>query len=58
MDDFCFGHGGIKMLYSSTFLDRAEFDRIYNGEAYGKLKSKYDPKQLQPSLYDKAVRQK
>ncbi|MGH7195337.1 MAG: FAD-binding protein [Candidatus Saccharimonadales bacterium] len=56
MDDFCFHHAGIKMLYSTTFLDEAEFNKIYNGPKCAALKRKYDPKNLTPSLFEKAVR--
>lgn len=56
MDDFCFKHGGIKMLYSTTFLSEKEFNRIYNGKAYSALKTKYDPQKLLPTLYEKAVK--
>jgi len=55
MDRECFAHGGIKMLYSSTFLSREEFDRAYNGEAYAALKRKYDPGGAFPTLYEKCV---
>jgi len=56
MDDFTFAHDGIKMLYSSTFLDEKSFDARYGGKAYKQLKKKYDPKSLAPTLYQKAVR--
>jgi hypothetical protein len=56
MDEFCFGHDGIKMLYSTTFLSEPEFNRLYNGTAYAALKAKYDPRNLSPTLYDKVVR--
>ena len=55
MDSKCFALGGVKMLYSSSFLSRTEFEAIYNGPAYARLKSKYDPAQRAPSLYQKAV---
>jgi len=55
IDDFCFDHEGIKMLYSTTFLSEPEFNRIYNGEAYKMLKKKYDTLGLLPTLYEKAV---
>jgi hypothetical protein len=58
MDGFCFGLGGIKMLYSSTFLTKPEFEKLYNGRVYKKLKDKYDPGHLQPTLFDKAVKAK
>jgi hypothetical protein len=53
MDEFCFSHHGVKMLYSSTFLPEAEFKQIYNGLNYQKLKNKYDPSRLASSLYQK-----
>jgi hypothetical protein len=55
IDDFCFSHEGIKMLYSSTFVSKPVFDRVYNGKGYAQLKKKYDPKKLTPTLFDKAV---
>jgi len=55
MDRKCFDLGGIKMLYSSTFLDRPEFDTRYNGEAYRELKAKFDPHEIAPTLYDKVA---
>jgi hypothetical protein len=56
LDEFCFKHQGIKMLYSSTFLSEKEFDKIYNGRAYKKLKQKYDSQCLLPTLFEKAVK--
>jgi FAD/FMN-containing dehydrogenase len=55
IDAFCFGHEGIKMLYSTTFLSRADFARRYGGDAYDALKQKYDPKGLLPTLFQKSV---
>ena len=55
IDRTCFDLGGIKMLYSSTFLPESEFDRIYNGAAYAALKKKYDPGGALPTLYQKCV---
>jgi FAD/FMN-containing dehydrogenase len=55
MDGKCFDLGGIKMLYSSTFLDRAEFDARFNGEAYRRLKARYDPNGNAPELYRKVA---
>lgn len=55
MDSECFARGGIKMLYSSTFLPRAEFERIYNGRAYAEVKARYDPQSRAPHLYDKVA---
>lgn len=56
MDAFCFKHNGIKMLYSATFLDEAEFNRIYNGASYALLKQRYDSKGLSPTLFEKTVK--
>jgi len=55
LDRKCFDLGGIKMLYSSTFLSEDEFDRLYNGEAYARLKAKYDPHKRLRSLFEKCV---
>ena len=53
LDRKCFELGGVKMLYSSTFLSQPEFDRIYNGAAYARLKQKYDPERRLPTLFEK-----
>jgi FAD/FMN-containing dehydrogenase len=55
MDRKCFDLGGIKMLYSSSFLGEAEFDAIYNGAAYRVLKAKYDPAADAQTLYKKVA---
>lgn len=55
LDRKCFELGGIKMLYSSTFLDEPEFDRIYNGAGYRAIKRKYDPDGTLGTLYQKCV---
>jgi FAD/FMN-containing dehydrogenase len=55
LDRKCFELGGIKMLYSSTFLDEAEFDAVYNGGAYRKLKAKYDAAGNAQTLYNKVA---
>ena len=55
LDRKCFELGGVKMLYSSTFLSQAEFDRVYNGAAYARLKEKYDPGRRLPSLFEKCA---
>jgi FAD/FMN-containing dehydrogenase len=47
--------GGIKSLYSDSFFSREEFDRCYGGEAYRRLKAKYDPDGAFPQLYEKCV---
>jgi hypothetical protein len=55
MDRKCFELGGIKMLYSSSFLNEAEFDARYNGTAYRELKKKYDGGGAAPTLYEKVA---
>ncbi|HXZ95865.1 MAG TPA: FAD-binding oxidoreductase [Burkholderiales bacterium] len=55
LDEKCFSLGGIKMLYSSTFLAPEEFWRIYNGNAYWDLKKRYDPKGVFKNLYEKCA---
>jgi len=47
--------GGIKSLYSDSFFAREEFQRCYGGEAYRRLKAKYDPQGAFPPLYEKCV---
>jgi hypothetical protein len=56
MDKFCFDHQGIKMLYSTTFIGEAAFNKVYDGQTYKSLKKKYDPRGLLPSLFEKAVK--
>jgi FAD/FMN-containing dehydrogenase len=55
MDRKCFDLGGIKMLYSSTFLEQPEFDARFNGAAYHTLKAKYDPQGNAPTLFEKVA---
>lgn len=55
IDRKCFELGGIKMLYSSSFLEEAEFDRLYNGPGYRELKAKYDAAGDAQTLYKKVV---
>jgi Mor family transcriptional regulator len=43
------------MLYSSTFLDEAEFAARFNGTAYQELKKKYDAQDNAPTLYAKVA---
>jgi FAD/FMN-containing dehydrogenase len=57
LDEKCFELGGIKMLYSSTFLDKTDFDRIYNGAEYAALKNKYDAAGNAPTLFEKVTLQ-
>ncbi|WP_328814004.1 FAD-binding oxidoreductase [Rhodococcus sp. NBC_00297] len=46
---------GHKSLYSDSFYDRAEFDALYGGDGYRRLKEKYDPDSRLLDLYSKAV---
>jgi hypothetical protein len=55
IDDKCFELDGIKMLYSSTFLDEDSFDARFNGPAYAAIKQKYDPDGRAPTLYAKVA---
>lgn len=47
--------GGIKSLYSDSYFSRQEFDALYGGDAYRRLKSRYDPQNRLRDLYDKCV---
>jgi hypothetical protein len=55
VDRKCFELGGIKMLYSSSFLSEDDFDARYNGAAYKGLKQKYDPDGRAMTLYRKVA---
>ena len=55
LDRKCFELGGIKMLYSSSFMTKDEFDARYNGAGYRALKEKYDPNGKARTLYEKVV---
>ncbi len=55
LDAKCFELGGLKMLYSTSFLDQGSFDRLYAGEAYRVLKKRYDPGARAPTLFEKTV---
>ena len=47
--------GGLKMLYSESYYDEAEFRGLYNGPVYDRLKAKYDPEGRLSDLYRKCV---
>jgi len=47
---------GIKSLYSTSYYNKKDFWRIYNGKIYFNIKKKYDPKNIFPDLYDKCVK--
>ncbi|RSN54177.1 FAD-linked oxidase [Amycolatopsis sp. WAC 04182] len=50
--------GGRKSLYSDSFYTEDEFWRLYNGDAYRKLKTAYDPDGRLLDLYAKCVRRR
>jgi len=47
--------GGIKSLYSDSYFTREEFNAAYGGEAYARLKARYDPRARLGDLYAKCV---
>src|SRR3954464_8813695 len=47
--------GGRKSLYSTSFYERDEFWRLYNGPAYTALKDAYDGERRLLDLYEKCV---
>jgi FAD/FMN-containing dehydrogenase len=47
--------GGIKSLYSDSYYAADEFSAAYGGEAYRRLKARYDPQGRLGDLYDKCV---
>ena len=56
LDAKCLELGGLKMLYSTSFMDEETFDRTYNGAGFRALKAVYDPQGRFPTLYEKCVR--
>jgi FAD/FMN-containing dehydrogenase len=46
---------GHKSLYSTASYTRDEFDALYGGDAYRRLKDRYDPAGRLPDLYTKCV---
>ena len=49
---------GHKSLYSDSYYTAAEFDELYGGETYRKIKKTYDPDSRLLDLYAKAVRRR
>ena len=49
---------GHKSLYSDAYYTREEFDELYGGEEYRKLKQRYDPDSRFLDLYAKAVQRR
>jgi len=47
--------GGRKSLYSTSYYERDEFWRLYNGPAYAALKEAYDGDGRLLDLYEKCV---
>ncbi len=47
--------GGMKSLYSTSFYDRKRFEKLYNYQAYRKLKKRYDSQGRFKGLYEKCV---
>jgi FAD/FMN-containing dehydrogenase len=47
--------GGLKSLYSDSYFPEDEFWRAYDGEAYARLKQRYDPQGRFGDLYQKCV---
>lgn len=55
IDDLCLKkHGGIKMLYSSSFVDKATYDAVY-GTLDPATRAKVDPKGTRPSVFEKTA---
>ena len=55
IDDLCISkHGGIKMLYSSSFVDKATHDAVY-GTLDPKTRDKVDPAHTRPSVFEKTA---
>ena len=50
--------GGMKGLYSESYYTTEEFWQLYSKEKYFAGKTKYDPRGVFPSIYDKTVGKK
>ncbi len=49
---------GHKSLYSSAYYEKEEFDRLYGGDQYEQIKSKYDPNRRLTDLFAKVVQRR
>jgi FAD/FMN-containing dehydrogenase len=49
---------GHKTLYSTAYYTREEFDELYGGEVYSRVKKTYDPDSRLLDLYAKAVQRR
>ncbi|NQU37918.1 MAG: FAD-binding oxidoreductase [Actinobacteria bacterium] len=49
---------GHKSLYSSAFYPEAEFDQIYGGAEYRRIKKEYDPEDRLTTLFAKVVQRR
>ena len=47
--------GGIKSLYSDSYFPEQDFWQTYNGDAWRRLKARYDPQGRLGNLYQKTV---
>jgi len=56
IEEFVTHLNGRKSLYSSSYYERDEFNAIYGGETYARVKKTYDPGAKLLNLYDKVVR--
>ena len=55
IDDLCVKrHAGIKMLYSSSFLDLQTYTRVY-GTLAPSTRKKVDPEGTRPSVFEKTA---
>jgi len=50
--------GGHKSLYSTAYYPRDQFDALYGGPRYSRIKQRYDPDRRLLDLYDKVVGRK
>jgi FAD/FMN-containing dehydrogenase len=49
---------GLKSLYSDAYYSQDEFDELYGGEEYRRVKTSYDPDSRFLDLYAKAVQRR
>ena len=53
---FCREVGGYPFLYADIFMDRKEFEQMFDLTAYERVREKYHANGAFPHLYDKVSR--
>ncbi|MEM6725068.1 MAG: FAD-binding oxidoreductase, partial [Bacteroidota bacterium] len=51
-------HEGFQMLYADIFMNRAEFEQMFEHRLYRQVRKKYQAEQAFPEIYDKVIPEK